>query len=213
MKHRLFTVLSAVSLLLFGATLIAWAGSPWGYERSSQRHVTVGDGAYFLASSGHGLRIARQRVRVTGYPDATADAGRLGFWQIRAAGATVGASRFGPEEPAHGALGFGWGSARYSKGLRYYGTSHTLADGRPVPASRASTVFLDYRVWAVPYGFLLLGWGLFPALWLRAGHRAYRRRRLGQCLRCGYDLRESKDRCPECGEPVLSEPADEPGWT
>ena len=35
----------------------------------------------------------------------------------------------------------------------------------------------------------------------RAAVRAHRRRH-GLCLSCGYDIRESKERCPECGSDI-----------
>ena len=57
----------------------------------------------------------------------------------------------------------------------------------------------------LPYWFLLLLFapGALPLIHrLRARHRRARRLRLNHCLSCGYDLRASADRCPECGTPA-----------
>lgn len=61
------------------------------------------------------------------------------------------------------------------------------------------------------------GWSFCLPLWLplffalaypawRAGAELRRRRasRPGACRACGYDVRASPDRCPECGTPVIS---------
>jgi hypothetical protein len=50
-----------------------------------------------------------------------------------------------------------------------------------------------------PLWFLALLFAILPALHLRAAMRSRILRRAGHCPRCGYDLRATPDRCPECG--------------
>ena len=54
----------------------------------------------------------------------------------------------------------------------------------------------------LPYWCPLLASGLPLAVAYGLRRRRMRRRGAGCCLRCGYDLRASPDRCPECGRPV-----------
>ncbi|HZN65272.1 MAG TPA: hypothetical protein VFB66_08200 [Tepidisphaeraceae bacterium] len=71
----------------------------------------------------------------------------------------------------------------------------------------ANGVPTRYRYFEVPYWFLaavMAG----PAAWAAwtAWHYLRSRRRPGHCAGCGYDLRASADRCPECGRPFSAHP-------
>ena len=57
----------------------------------------------------------------------------------------------------------------------------------------------------LPYWLLTIPTALLPGfrvgLWFWGRWKTKRRSKLGLCLQCGYDLRASPERCPECGTP------------
>jgi hypothetical protein len=52
---------------------------------------------------------------------------------------------------------------------------------------------------AAPYWFLIGLTAIMPIWWIAAFVRGPRKVDSGLCTGCGYDLRASPDRCPECG--------------
>jgi hypothetical protein len=138
-KRCLFTIFSAVSLLLFVATVVLWVRSYWvsdGVQGGGNR------GSYWHARSDRGELHFLRPVFV--HPPPLPDT----FLYRR---------------------GFVW--ARHGSRL----------------------------VVAVPHWFVTLVAATLPAAWLVRTRRGIRRRRLGLCPACGYDVRATPERWPECG--------------
>jgi hypothetical protein len=82
-------------------------------------------------------------------------------------------------------LGFGWDDRSFPLRVQY--------PPSPVVTSTARNRSLLIPFWSL---CLILAW--LPTRWTYR-RRLRRRLALGSCPSCGYDLRATPDRCPECG--------------
>ena len=191
MARRLFTLLSALSLLLCMATVVLWV-----------RSYYVGDSVLWnpLDPQGHGARWRLYEVmsgtgllRVQGTtlrakPYSYLDGWRKPEW------------RYVREHPNHPT----WGS-----------TAPTLADrlGFAYRRSVRWTGDEDDRITfdiCVPAWLPVLVFSLMPAAWFTRAWRARKRSNRngrGLCPSCRYDLRATPGRCPECGTAAAAQKA------
>lgn len=68
----------------------------------------------------------------------------------------------------------------------------------------------DERAFFLPWWFLVVLFGAWPAIVISRRLRRSLRTWGGRCITCGYDIRLATDRCPECGTPTnpnLEKPA------
>jgi hypothetical protein len=196
-KGRLFTILSALSLLLFMAVVVLWVRDDTEYVE-----VTTTRGTYWQLYSIGGIGL----MRVANWPEAPR---RAYIWA--------------DPSPPHNLAAFVSDAAGGTKsdggtvlGLTFlHGTTCVVVNDngsvvRGPPFLSGLTVGqyprsppLPFWNVEVPYWLALLAFGWLP-VWrlsgaaIRALIRRSRSRRY-RCPSCNYDLRATPDRCPECG--------------
>jgi len=62
---------------------------------------------------------------------------------------------------------------------------------------------------SVPHWLVCVMAAVLPSMWFVRAYRAARRKGEGLCPTCGYDVRATPERCPECGNLVAAGPVQE----
>src|SRR5688572_25942473 len=190
MLRRLFTVLSALSLLLCAALL--WT------SLSGFRY-----GRWFRSQSGHWWLLECRAGRVLVLTLDPGDSPRVRdvyptwrSWRSREFCLS-----------GHDVVGGGWAGEQWWLGLEYeHGRKWLMLRGADSPYLWVGDMAgppVPFQEVSAPCAMLAVLAAFLPAGWL--GQRAWqgaRRKRLasrGLCRGCGYDLRATPGRCPECG--------------
>lgn len=119
----------------------------------------------------------------------TINGGKGQSWDVGASGGNSGVW-----EPRLKILGVGCGTYRM--------------DGQQWCQTPVRGVTMIWSSLGAPYWMWVLLTATLPVIYFGSAFLKARRlkirRRDGLCLNCGYDLRASKERCPECGTPVAT---------
>jgi hypothetical protein len=187
LARHLFTVLSAVSLLLCVAVCVLWVRSYW-----------VGDHWACNSLSKH-----QQTTRADYYTDEEYLANRAidGYYVVSELGVVwaqheTGWDTFNQWHPPQ----FWTSTPQFApfEETTFLRSLHFAYEGGAVWSDKPWIV-------TVPHAALAVTFAAAPAAWLVRRLLRYQRARRsarGLCAKCGYDLRASPERCPECGTPA-----------
>ena len=172
MTRRAFNIAAAISLLLCAAAVALWARS------------FAGENILFGSHRGQLLLIGVDQVGPRALREARDDTTLEQFLdQLKSPPAEINGTAV-PRPREAGAWGF-----VFLRGQ---------VGAVPVPGGN-NLWTPPFWVLGVPHWFVALLTMVVPLVWLWRRTRATRRRRANQCASCGYDLRASAGRCPECG--------------
>ena len=180
---------TAVSLVLSVAVAVLWARSYWWIDEA--RYVVAeaegGQTIWSLNSDCGKLHFQRQRWTPVQADDP--GAGPPGFH--------AQASFIPRVRGAWGAPGFRFGEFRMGQAADIMTTSYPERTTSGSVRRRMSWKWLHVPDWAIVVATAIMP--LWGALRMTRRRCDARRRRPGLCRSCGYDLRATPDRCPECG--------------
>ena len=204
MRRRLFNLAAAVSLVLFVATVALWVQSyyspgrlPWHWTRYTHGGDT--DCALLNEELKIDLISARGGFAIKSVSERCDHGYRPQNMKVDTGYGWVAESN---RDRSYESVQYPWWSQPRSALCRGLGIEAYSYDQQ----SEAGEASLSRPVLTFRYrGIVLPYWlptGLFALPLIRIGRtiQSRRRRRVGHCPACGYDLRATPDRCPECGQ-------------
>lgn len=177
-KHRLFNLLTGMPVVFFVATIALWARSYWRWDLL-RWHGADATTYVDLQSEWGRLLIAHYVATTPNPPRYIGSRWEIGLWHLSSQ----------PWLPQSWARPTGWGG--HFLGITTSGQIYSSWSGRTGPPLLSRGMVVSF-----PTVLPVIAFGLISLAVLVARRRP---RQSGYCRICGYDLRATPDRCPECG--------------